>query len=70
MTAWTPDNQKIPWNKTDPEEQRRRVAWSVATSCAIETGESPVDIYERMLKKFQDVDAYGHMALDESNESS
>jgi hypothetical protein len=55
---------------TDKEEQRQRLAWSVATSCAIETGESPVDIYERMLKKFQDVDAYGHMALDESNESS
>ena len=70
MTEWTPDNQKVPWSKTDPEEQRRRVAWSVATSCAIETGEQPVDIYNRLLKKFQDVDAYGDGVLDESNEST
>jgi len=70
MTEWTPDNQKVPWSKTDPEEQRRRVAWSVATSCAIETGEQPVDIYNRLLKKFQDVDAYGDGILDESNEST
>jgi len=70
MTEWTPDNQKVPWSKTDPEEQRRRVAWSVATSCAIETGEQPVVLYNRLLKKFQDVDAYGHSVLDESNEST
>jgi hypothetical protein len=70
MTEWTPDNQKVPWSKTDPEEQRRRVAWSVATSCAIETGEQPVAIYNRLLKKFQDVDAYGDDILDESNEST
>jgi hypothetical protein len=70
MTEWTPDNQKVPWSKTDPEEQRRRVAWSVATSCAIETGEQPVVLYNRLLKKFQDIDAYGHSVLDESNEST
>ena len=69
MTKWTPDNQKVPWNKTDPEEQRRRLAWSVATSCAIETGEQAVDIYERLMNQFDEVDLHGHMALDESNES-
>lgn len=69
MTDWTPDNQRVPWSKTDPEEQRRRVAWSVATSCAIETGEQPIDIYERLLKKFHEVDLYGTFVLDESNES-
>lgn len=69
MTEWTPDNQKVPWSKTDPEERRRRTAWSVATSCAIETGENPIDIYNRMLEKFRAVDMYGHMALDESSES-
>ena len=69
MTEWTPDNQKVPWNPNDPEERRRRTAWSVATSCAIETGEQPIDIYNRMLEQFKAVDMYGHMALDESNET-
>lgn len=69
MTEWTPDNQKVPWNPNDPEERRRRTAWSVATSCAIETGEQPVDIYNRMLEQFKAVDMYGHMVLDESNET-
>ena len=57
MKDWMPNSQKTPWANVSPEEQHRRVAWSVATSCAIETGEDPVDIYNRML------------ALDESNES-
>jgi hypothetical protein len=69
MTEWTPDNQHVIWDPHSPEERRRRTAWSVATSCAIETGENPVDIYNRMLDEFQAVDMYGHMALDESNES-
>lgn len=69
MTQWTPDNQKVPRNPNDPEERRRRTAWSVATSCAIETGEQPIDIYNRMLEQFKAVDMYGHMALDESNET-
>lgn len=66
MTEWT---QRVPWSETDPEERRRRIAWSVATSCAIETGEDPVDIYNRMLDRFRDVDTHGHLVLDESNES-
>ena len=69
MTQWTPDNQKTPWNPNDPEELRRRTAWSVATSCAIETGEQPIDIYNKMLEQFRAVDMYGHMTLDESSET-
>lgn len=69
MTEWTPDNQKVPWSKTDPEEQRRRIAWSVATSCAIETGEQPLVIYERLLKKLKDENAYEDININESYES-
>jgi transcription elongation factor Elf1 len=49
------------WNPDSPEERRKRTAWSVATSCAVKTGENPVDIYSRILDEFK--------AMDESNES-
>jgi hypothetical protein len=53
----------------DKKERQRRLAWDVAMSCAQKTGESSVDIYQRLLTKFDEVDAYGHMVLDESKES-
>jgi hypothetical protein len=58
MTEWTPDNQNVPWNKTDPEENRRRTAWSIANSCAIETGEKPIDLYNKMLERFRKMNVY------------
>ena len=54
----------------DAEERRKRLAWDVAMSCSRKTGETSVDIYRRLLERFRDVDARGHMALDESNEST
>jgi hypothetical protein len=69
MTERAPDNQRVPSDPHSPEERRRRTAWSLATLCAIETGKNPVDIYNQMLDQFRAVDMYGHMALDESNES-
>ena len=69
MTEWTPDNRKVPWNPNDPEELRRRTAWSVATSCAIETGEQPLDIYNRLLQHFKKAEMYEDKALDESSET-
>ena len=69
MSDWIQANDLTPWNKVDREEQRKRLAWSVATSCSRETGEQTVDIYRRLMNQFQDVDVRGHMALDESNES-
>lgn len=44
----------VPWADKTPEERFRTLAWSVATSCAIETGEEPTVIYERMMKRYED----------------
>jgi hypothetical protein len=50
-----------------PEEKRKRIAWSVASSCTAATSESPLEIYERLLHKFKEIDKQGHMVSDESN---
>jgi hypothetical protein len=39
------------WNPEDPIEKQKRIAWSVATSTAIQTKEDPVLIYERLMKQ-------------------
>ena len=52
-----------------PEEKRKRIAWSVASSCTAATSESPLEIYERLLRKFKEIDKQGHMVSDESNGS-
>ena len=57
------------YNPDDPMARRKRLAWSVATSCSTETGEPPVDIYNRILKKYEDADRDGWLALNESNET-
>jgi len=44
----------VPWADKTPEERFRTLAWSVAASCAIETGEEPTVIYERMMKRHED----------------
>ena len=44
---------KRSWNETNPEERRKRIAWSVATSCAIETGGDPVVGYEKLMSRFE-----------------
>ena len=41
---------KNPWSSLSSEEKQKRIAWAVATSCAIETKEDPVDIYNRLMK--------------------
>jgi len=42
------------WSDKTPEEQFEAICWSVATSSAIETGQNPMDIYERLLNRTLD----------------
>jgi hypothetical protein len=37
-----------------PDEQFQRIAWSVAVSTALETCESPQEIYRRMMVQHQE----------------
>lgn len=46
--TWEP---KQKWSEFTPLEKQKRIAWSVATSTAIETREDPVLIYERLMKQ-------------------
>lgn len=39
------------WNPADPIEKQKRIAWSVATECAVVTKEDPVLIYKRLMKE-------------------
>ena len=59
----------MPWNTDDPMERRKRIAWSVATSSCIETGRDPVDVYDKLMEEWDDVDKYGHITLDESHKT-
>ena len=43
-----------PWKNKTPEERFRAISWSVATSCAIETGEDPQAIYKRLMERNED----------------
>jgi hypothetical protein len=52
-----------------PRERYRRTAWSVAVSCAIETGEPAVDVYEKLMKKFDSKRLSETAVLDESRET-
>ena len=38
------------WNPEGSIEKQKRIAWSVATECAVVTKEDPVLIYERLMK--------------------
>lgn len=42
------------WKDKTPEERFRAISWSVATSCAIETGEDPQVIYKRLMERNED----------------
>jgi hypothetical protein len=42
------------WSELTPDEQFERIAWSVATSTALETCESPQEIYRRMMVQHQE----------------
>ena len=37
------------WKESSPEDRFKKIAWSVATSCAIETREQAIDIYEKLM---------------------
>jgi hypothetical protein len=41
------------WESLTPDERFERMAWSVATSTALETCESPHEIYRRMMARHQ-----------------
>jgi transcription elongation factor Elf1 len=41
------------WSELSSEDKQKRIAWSVATSCAIETRQDPVDIYNRLMDEYQ-----------------
>jgi hypothetical protein len=43
-----------PWIDKTPKERFEALAWSVSVSCAIETGEEPTVIYERMIKRYKE----------------
>lgn len=57
------------WNPEDPMEKRKRIAWSVATSCCIETQQDPVEIYERIMNEWDKPETNKNIALRESNKS-
>lgn len=40
-----------PWMDKTPRERFEALAWSVSVSCAIESGEDPQVIYERMMER-------------------
>lgn len=42
------------WGDLTPDERFERMAWSVATSTALETCESPHEIYRRMMARHQE----------------
>jgi hypothetical protein len=50
-------------------ERRKRVAWSIATLSNFETGKDPVDVYEKLMADWDEVDKHGHIALDESSKT-
>ena len=52
-----------------PRERYRRTAWSVAVSCNTETGEPVVDVYEKLMKKFDSKRLSETAVLDESKET-
>lgn len=56
-------------NPDDPMERRKRVAWSIATLSNFETGKDPVDVYEKLMADWDEVDKHGHIALDESSKT-
>ena len=39
-----------------PKERYESLSWSVATSCAIESGEDPVKIYNKFMQKAKEID--------------
>jgi hypothetical protein len=45
-----------------PEDRFKKVAWSVAADCALDTGEQAVNIYEKLIDKRRGV-------ADESNKT-
>lgn len=40
------------WEETSPKEKFKRLAWSVAASCAVESGEDAVKSYNKMLERY------------------
>lgn len=54
------------WNPDDPMERRRRIAWSVATSSCIETRQDPVDVFNRIMKEWDEEDEKSQPGTEES----
>jgi hypothetical protein len=54
------------WNPNDPMERRRRIAWSVATSSCIETRQDPVDVFNRIMKEWDEEDEKSQSVTKES----
>jgi predicted nuclease with TOPRIM domain len=44
------------WKQMTPKERYESLSWSVATSCAIESGEDPVKIYNKFMQKAKEID--------------
>lgn len=42
------------WSELTPDEQYERIAWTVATSTALETCEPPQEIYRRLMIRHQE----------------
>jgi len=54
------------WNPNDPMERRRRIAWSVATSSWIETRQDPVDVFNRIMKEWDEEKEKSQSVTEES----
>jgi len=66
---WSPDNQGVPYDPENSVEKRRRLAWSVAMSCCLETNGNPVTIYDRLLEKLEAQASQGLESISESDET-
>lgn len=61
--------QRKKWKELTPRERYERLSWSVATSSAIETGENPQKIYERLMTNSNEINWDLIAEKTESNET-
>lgn len=57
----------------EPQDERRkrrhRLAWDTAMTVSMKTKEDSVEIYDRIMAKFEEADKYGSSVFDESSET-
>ena len=55
------------WNPNGKMESRKRHAWQVACETAVVTKEDALQVYEKLMKQFQELDPVNE--LNESNKT-